>query len=161
MRLLQRAVLLEVGEDGADGGGLLDAGDDPHGAATVNAGADVDAKHALQALRPGHQAAAVFGSAVVAARLGRFCIGGSPLPAPRRRQLRAQIRVRREYAVEPGQMRARRWHQCRQLGDEVRRLDKFAWSEFEQPEAGPQGEGQDARSNSTCVVPLRHGVLSA
>jgi len=23
---------------------------------------------------------------------------------------------------------------------------KFAWSEFEQPKAGPEGEGQDARS---------------
>ena len=26
-------------------------------------------------------------------------------------------------------------------------LDKFAGSEFEQPKAGPKGEGQDARSN--------------
>ena len=25
-------------------------------------------------------------------------------------------------------------------------LDKIAWSDFEQPQAGPQGEGQDARS---------------
>lgn len=40
MRLLQRAVLLEVGEDGADGGGFLDAGDDPYRAAAVGAGGD-------------------------------------------------------------------------------------------------------------------------
>ena len=40
MRLLQRAVLLEVGEDGADGDGFLDAGDDPHRAAMLELRAD-------------------------------------------------------------------------------------------------------------------------
>ncbi|WP_370613197.1 hypothetical protein NMD29_25145 (plasmid) [Escherichia coli] len=40
MRFFPRAVLLEVGEDGADGGGFLDAGDDPHGATAVDAGGE-------------------------------------------------------------------------------------------------------------------------
>jgi len=33
LRFLKRAVLYEVGEDGADGGGLFEAGRDPHRAA--------------------------------------------------------------------------------------------------------------------------------
>jgi len=42
VRFLKRAVLFEVGEDGADGGGFFDAGHDPHRAATVAARAHVD-----------------------------------------------------------------------------------------------------------------------
>ena len=38
--------------------------------------------------------------------------------------------------------------------------DKIAGSDFEQPKAGPKGGGQDARSQITCVVPSRYGVLS-
>lgn len=48
VRFFPRAVLLEVGEDGADGGGFLDAGDDPHGATAVDAGGDVDGKDPLE-----------------------------------------------------------------------------------------------------------------
>ncbi len=51
MRLRQRTVLLNVGEDGADGDGLLDTGDDPHGPAAVSTDAHIDAKHALETLR--------------------------------------------------------------------------------------------------------------
>ena len=47
---LQRAVLCEVAEDGADGVGFFDAGHDPYRTAAVDAGAHVDAKHALEAL---------------------------------------------------------------------------------------------------------------
>ena len=42
-------------------------------------------------------------------------------------------------------------------------LDKIAWSDFEQPQAGPQGEGQDARSISWPAWPpwcRRHGSTS-
>jgi len=39
VRFLPRAVLYEVGEDGADGGGSFDAGHDPQRAAAVDAGA--------------------------------------------------------------------------------------------------------------------------
>ena len=45
-------------------------------------------------------------------------------------------------------------------GDKVQGLDKIAGSDFELPKAGPEGEGQDARSNMTCVVPSRYGVFS-
>jgi len=51
VRFLQRLVLCEVGEDGANGGGFFDADYDPSRAATVAAGVLVDAKHALEALR--------------------------------------------------------------------------------------------------------------
>src|SRR5690606_40594777 len=43
----------------------------------------------------------------------------------------------------------------------VLRLDKVAGSDFGQPKAGPEGAGQDARSNMMCVVPSRYGVFSA
>ena len=127
MRLLQRAVLLEVGEDGADGadgGGFLDAGDDPYRAAAVGAGGDVDGKDPLEPLRPAHRTALLLGAArlVVGADVHRHCIARRPLAAPRWRHLRAQIRVRGEYAVEAGEMRAWRRDQCRQLGDEVHRI---------------------------------------
>ena len=42
-------------------------------------------------------------------------------------------------------------------------LDKIAWSDFEQPQAGPQGEGQDARSTLSPGLPRwcrRHGSTS-
>jgi hypothetical protein len=52
-------------------------------------------------------------------------------------------------------------HQRDKPRDEVQRLDKIVGNDFEQPKAGPKGGGQDARSNITCVVPSRYGVLSA
>lgn len=48
---------------GADDGRLLDAGDDPHGAAVVDAGCHVDAEHTLEALRPAHPTALLLGAA--------------------------------------------------------------------------------------------------
>lgn len=96
VRFLHRAMLFEVGEDGADDCVVFDAGHDPHRTAAVNAGAHVDAhqiagsdleqpnadpkgggrdtrsKHALEALRPAHCAAALVGGALVRARSGRF-----------------------------------------------------------------------------------------
>jgi hypothetical protein len=38
--------------------------------------------------------------------------------------------------------------------------DQIAWSDLEQPQAGPKGGGQAARSKMTCVVPSRYGVFS-
>jgi hypothetical protein len=77
VRLLQRAVLLDVGADGADGGGLFDAGDDPHGATALDPRGRVDVEDALEALRPAHRAALVVGAAVVAVRVdvSRRCLG--------------------------------------------------------------------------------------
>lgn len=54
VRSLHRVVLFEAGEDGPNGGGFFDAGHDPCRAAAVDAGAHVNAKHALESLRPGH-----------------------------------------------------------------------------------------------------------
>ena len=50
MRFLQRAVLCEVGEDGADGDGFFNAGHDPQRAVTVAAADHVDVEDALEAL---------------------------------------------------------------------------------------------------------------
>jgi len=50
VRFLKRAVLCEAGGDGADGGGLFDAGRDPQRAAAVDIRAHVDAENALEAL---------------------------------------------------------------------------------------------------------------
>lgn len=44
------------------------------------------------------------------------------LPRPRGRQLRTQVCIRGEYAVEAGEMRARWRDQRRQLGDEIHRI---------------------------------------
>ena len=69
MRWLRRAVLREVIEDGADRGGLFDAGHDAYRAAAVDAGGHVDAEHALEALCPGHRTAAFIRLAGAHARL--------------------------------------------------------------------------------------------
>jgi len=50
VRFLQRAVLCEVGEDGADGDGFFNAGHDPQRAVTVAAADHVDVEDALEAL---------------------------------------------------------------------------------------------------------------
>ncbi len=124
VRFFPRAVLLEVGEDGADGGGFLDAGDDPHGATAVDAGGDVDGKDPLEPLRPAHRTALLLGAArrVVGADVHWRRIARRPLAAPRGRQLRTQVCIRGEYAVEAGEMRARWRDQRRQLGDEIHRI---------------------------------------
>ena len=62
--------------------------------------------------------------------------------------------------MQTGQVHPRFRHQRCQPRDEVQRLDKIAGSDFEPPQAGPEGVGKDARSNMTCVVPSRYGVLS-
>ena len=65
-----------------------------------------------------------------------------------------------EHAVVPRQMGTGFWHQRDEARNKVLGLDKIAGSDFGQPKAGPKGGGQDARSNITCVVPSRYGVLS-
>jgi len=62
---------------------------------------------------------------------------------------------RREHAVKSRQVRTGSWHQRNEQRDKVFGLDKIAGSDFEQPKAGPEDGGQDARSNITCVVPSR------
>ncbi len=124
VRLLQRSMLPEVGNDGENGCGFLDADDDPYRAAAVDAGVDIDAKHPLEALRPRHRSATLLGCALVSDRIAirRLRTGGVPLATPRRCQLRAQIRVRGEHPVGAGQVGARWRHQRRKLCDEVHRI---------------------------------------
>jgi len=125
VRFYQRAVLCEVGEDGADGGGFFDAGHDPHRAAAVDAGAHVDVDQIAwsdleqpkgwpegrRAGRPGrntrlrrcakgHRAALFVGAAVVAVGPSQLLVRRRTFAAPRWRQLRAQIRSRRICQVE-------------------------------------------------------------
>ena len=90
--------------------------------AAVGAGGDVDGKDPLEPLRPAHRTALLLGAArlVVGADVHWRRIARRPLAAPRGRQLRTQVCIRGEYAVEAGEMRARWRDQCRQLGDEVR-----------------------------------------
>lgn len=59
---------------------------------------------------------------MVCAGLDRFRVGERTHAAPRWRSLRTQIGVGREYSVEPGQVRLRRWRQRRQLCDKVHRI---------------------------------------
>ena len=103
VRLVQRAVLCEVGEDGADGVGFFDAGHDPYRTAAVDAGAHVDAEHALETLRLSHRTAAFVGMRGSAGSGGVSWVAfdGSRLPRPegvncaRRFAFGAQIRLER------------------------------------------------------------------
>lgn len=79
VRVLQRAVLCEVGEDG---GGSFDAGDNANYAAAVEAPVHIDVENALETLRPGHRATALHGSARVCAHLRRFRVVGRAFAAP-------------------------------------------------------------------------------
>nr|WP_232092446.1 hypothetical protein [Stenotrophomonas maltophilia] len=117
-------MFLEVGEDGADGFGFLDAGDDPHRAAAVGAGGDVDGKDPLEPLRPAHRTALLLGAArlVVGACVNRRRIARRPPAAPRGRQLRTQVCIRGKHTVETGQVGARWRDQCGQFRDEVDRI---------------------------------------
>jgi hypothetical protein len=46
--------------------------------------------------------------------------------------------VRREHTIiETGEVDSQLGHRGRQPGNEVQWLDKIAWSDFEQPKAGP------------------------
>ena len=81
------------------------------------AGGDVDGKDPLEPLRPAHRTALLLGAALRVVRIAvrRRCISRRALAAPRWRQLRAQVCIRGEYAVEAGEMRARWRDQCRQI----------------------------------------------
>jgi len=107
VRFLKRAVLFEVGEDGAERAGFFDAGHDAYRAAKVAARAHVDVEDALEALRPSHRAARLVGAAVPAVGSSRRLVRRTTLVAPRWRQLRAQLRVRRKDAVKADEMRTR------------------------------------------------------
>lgn len=82
VRLLQRAMFCEVGEDGADRRGSFDAVDDPCRASAAHAGGHVEIEDTLEALCPRHRPAGLVEHAVPGSRLGRPRVGRRPLSPP-------------------------------------------------------------------------------
>ena len=121
------------------------------------AGFHVNIEYPLESLCPSHGHMALCGCLLVLA----FCCFLATLAPLRRRYPRSVFTVRRKYSVKSRQVDSGLGYQCGQFGDKVHRLDKIAGSDFEQPQAGPKGGGQDARSNITWVVPSRYGVFSS
>ena len=107
VRFLPRAVLCEVAENGADGGGFFDAGHDPHRAATLAAGVHVDVEDALEALclRSSH-AGAQWGC-------GEHCWPQST-SRPQEDVCRAQMASAARAALRPAQRRRSRQGVTRQ-----------------------------------------------
>jgi hypothetical protein len=86
------------------------------------------------------------------------CFGRRPLASPRWRQLRSQVGVWCEDAVEPGQMRTWRRDQGRELGNEVDGLELDV-SRAARPLCG---NARCARCAFTrCARSVFHGVLSS
>ena len=92
-------------EDRSDDIGIFDAGDDAQFAAALGAGLDVDGEDAFQALHPSHG-----GKGLIRLFVARFAFWHDGL---------AMLAIRREHAVEPGQVQSRTRDQRRQAGDEV------------------------------------------
>jgi hypothetical protein len=84
--------LFQVSQNLPDDLQVVDTGDDPHLPPAALALLELDAKHALQSLRPPHGTMP----------LGRAALGGAGrLSPPRRRDLGAQRAVRRQDTVVP------------------------------------------------------------
>ena len=92
-------------EDRGDDIGIFDAGDDAQFAAALGVGLDVDGEDAFQAPHPGHG-----GKGLIRLFVARFAFWHDGL---------AMLAIRREHAVEPGEVRSRTRDQRRQAGDEV------------------------------------------
>ena len=99
---------------------ILDAGNDPNGAATGLTGLDIDVEHALEAPCPGH------GGVRLGWRLllcGIRCAGVVAFTALGRRHERPMSAVGGEHTVEARQVHARFEYQGGQTGDEVQGLE--------------------------------------
>ena len=92
-------------EDRGDDIGIFDAGDDAQFAAALGAGLDVDGEDAFQAPHPGHG-----GKGLIRLFAARFAFWHDGL---------TMLAIRREHAVEPGQVQSRTRDQRRRAGDEV------------------------------------------
>ena len=92
-------------EDRSDDIGIFDAGDDAQFAAALGAGLDVDGEDAFQALHPSRG-----GKGLIRLFVARFAFWHDGL---------TMLAIRREHAVEPGQVQSRTRDQRRQAGDEV------------------------------------------
>ncbi len=76
-------------------------------------------------------------------------ISSTALAAPRECHLYPMLAIGREHTMQARQVDTGVGYQGSKPGQKIQRFDKIARSDFEQPKAGPQGEGQDARSNMT------------
>ena len=92
-------------EDRGDDIRIFDAGDDAQRATALGAGLDVDGEDAFQALHPSHG-----GKGPIRLFVARFAFWHDGL---------AMLAIRREHAVEPGQVQSRTRDQRREAGDEV------------------------------------------
>ena len=92
-------------EDRGDDIGIFDAGDDAQFAAALGAGLDVDGEDAFRAPHPGHG-----GKGLVRLFVARFTFWHDGL---------TMLAIRREHAVEPGEVQSRARDQRRRAGDEV------------------------------------------
>ena len=92
-------------EDRGDDIGIFDAGDDAQFTAALGAGLDVDGDDAFQAPHPGHG-----GKGLIRLFAARFAFW---------HDRPAMLAIRREHAVEPGEVQSRTRDQRRRAGDEV------------------------------------------
>ena len=87
-------------EDRGDDIGIFDAGDDAQFAAALGAGLDVDGEDAFRAPHPGHG-----GKGLIRLFVARFAFWHDGL---------TMLAIRREHAVEPGEVQSRTRDQRRQ-----------------------------------------------
>ncbi len=83
-------------------------------------------EHTLQALRPGHGLVALFECFVF------VFFSGASFAAFGRRHIDPVFAVGRKYTMESSQIHSGLWHHGRQFGNEIQRLDKIVWNDFEQ-----------------------------
>ena len=107
-----RLASANVLEDRGDDIGIFDAGDDAQFTAAFGAGLDVDGEDAFQAPHPGHG-----GKGLIRLFVARFAFWHDGL---------TMLAIRREHAVEPGEVQSRTRDQRRQAGDEVEWLEDDA-----------------------------------
>ena len=100
-----RLASTNVLEDRGDDIGIFDAGDDAQFAAALGAGLDVDGEDAFRAPHPGHG-----GKGLIRLFVARFAFWHDGL---------TMLAIRREHAVEPGEVQSRTRDQRRRAGDEV------------------------------------------
>lgn len=111
------AFLHEVSQYLVDDRLILDAGDHLGFSAALWADRHIDIEYPFQAFRPSHGLVALFGCFVF------LFLSGATFAAFSRRHIYPVFAVGGKYAMEPGQIHSGFRHQCRQLGNEIRRLE--------------------------------------
>jgi len=96
---------------------ILDTGNHLGLTSALRAGRHIDVENPLQALRPGHALAPLFGCLVF------VFLAGAAFTTFSRRHLNTVFAVGYEHTMEPGQVDSWLGNQGRQLGDEIQRLE--------------------------------------